>query len=134
MRRFLVALLVGAVVFGAVYGLAASLGVGSKSLGAGNASVSACQSGTLTVGYAVAYDSSLPGYKVGVVTVSGLDTTSATNCASKAFRITLTNSSNASLAEVTGTTPASGTTFTADFTSSGILASNVTGVHVSIAG
>jgi hypothetical protein len=134
MRRFAVALLVGAVVFGAVYGLAASLGVSSKSLGAGNASVSACQSGTLTASYAVTYDSSLPGYKVGVVTVSGLDTTSPTNCASKAFRITLTNASNTSLAEVTGTTPASGTTFTADFTSSGVLASSVTGVHVSIAG
>jgi uncharacterized membrane protein (UPF0136 family) len=134
MRRAAVAVLVGGVVFGAVYGLAASLGVSSKSLGAGNASVSACQSGTLTASYAVSYDSSLPGYKVGVVTVSGLDTTSPTNCASKAFRVTLTNSSNASLAEVTGTTPASGTTFTADFTSSGVLASSVTGVHVSIAG
>ena len=134
MRRAAVAVLVGGVVFGAVYGVAASLGVSSKSLGAGNASVSACQSGTLTASYAVSYDSSLPGYKVGVVTVSGLDTTSPTNCASKAFRVTLTNSSNASLAEVTGTTPASGTTFTADFTSSGVLASSVTGVHVSIAG
>ena len=134
MRRAAVAVLVGGVVFGAVYGVAASLGVSSKSLGAGNASVSACQTGTLTASYAVSYDSSLPGYKVGVVTVSGLDTTSPTNCASKAFRVTLTNSSNASLAEVTGTTPASGTTFTADFTSSGVLASSVTGVHVSIAG
>src|ERR671937_3120056 len=134
MRRVSVAVLVAGVVFGAVYGLAASLGVSSKSLGAGNSAVAACQAGTLTASYAVSYDSTLPGYKVGVVTVTGLDTTSPTNCASKAFRITLTNSSNASLGEVTGTTPASGTSFTADFTSSGVLASSVTGVHVSIAG
>jgi uncharacterized membrane protein (UPF0136 family) len=134
MRRAVVAVLVAGVVFGAVYGLAASLGVSSKSLGAGNASVSACQSATLTASYAVSYDSSLPGYKVGVVTVAGLDTTSPTNCASKSFRVTLTNSSNTSLAEVTGSTPASGTSFTADFTSSGVPASNVSGVHVAISG
>jgi|SRR5438105_8293768 len=134
MRRIAVALLVAGVVFGAVYGLAASLGVSSRSLGAGNSAVAACQGATLTASYAVSYDSTLPGYKVGVVTVNGLDTTSATNCASKSFRITLTNSSNTSLAEVTGTTPASGTSFTADFSSSGVLASNVTGVHLVIAG
>ena len=134
MRRAAVALLVGALVFGAVYGLAASLGVSSKSLGAGNAAVAACQSGTLTANYAVAYDSTLPGYKVGVVTVTGLDTTSATNCASKSFRITLTNVSNTSLAEVTGTTPASGTSFTADFTSSNVPAASVANIHLVIAG
>ena len=134
MRRVVVAVLVGAVVFVTVYGFAASLGVSSKSLGAGNSAVAACQAGTLTASYAVSYDSTLPGYKVGVATVTGLDTTSPTNCASKAFRITLTNSSNTSLAEVTGTTPASGTSFTADFSSSGVLASNVTGVHLVIAG
>src|ERR671930_2715201 len=134
MRSVVIAVLVGAVVFVTVYGLAASLGVSSKSLGAGNSAVAACQSGTLTASYAVTYDSTIPGYKVGVVTVTGLDTTSATNCASKSFRITLTNSSNTSLAEVTGTTPASGTSFTADFSSSNVPATNVTGVHVAIAG
>jgi hypothetical protein len=134
MRRVVVAVLVAGVVFGAVYGLAASLGVSTKSLGAGNSAVAACQSGTLTASYAVSYDSTIPGYKVGVATVSGLDTTSANNCASKSFRITLTNAANASLAEVTGTTPASGSSFTADFSSSGVPASNVTGIHLVIAG
>jgi hypothetical protein len=135
-KRIALALLIGAIVFGAVYGLAASLGVSSKALGAGNSSVVACQSTTLTAGYAVLYDSSIPGYKVGVLTVTGLDTTSGTNCASKAFRITLTGpgASNASLGEVTGTTPASGTSFTADFTSLGVSAASVTGVHITISG
>ncbi len=69
-----------------------------------------------------------------MTTVNGLDTASATNCASKAYRITLTGASDASLAEITGTTPASGTSFTADFSSSNVKAADVTGVHVVISG
>jgi uncharacterized membrane protein (UPF0136 family) len=133
-RRFVFAVLIGGTIFGAVYGLAASLGVNGQTLGAGNASVAACQSGTLTAGYATTYDSTIPGYKVGVVTVTGLDTTSATNCASKSFKVTLTGSSSSSLAQVTGTTPGSGTSFTADFTSSNVSAASVLGVHIVITG
>src|SRR2546423_14406041 len=106
LKRPLVALLVGVVIFSAIYGLAASLGVSSSSLGAGNSSVAACQGGTLTPSYATSYDSTIPGYKVGVVTVSGL----ASTCYSKSFRVTLANSANTSLGEVTGTTPSSGAT------------------------
>lgn len=134
MKRLIVALLVGGAVFGGIYGLAASLGVSSGALGSGNASVAACQSGTLTSSYATSYDATVPGYKVGVVTINGLDTTSAPNCASKSFKITLTGSGNSSLAEVTGTTPASGTSFTADFSSSNVQAANVAGVQVVITG
>jgi uncharacterized membrane protein (UPF0136 family) len=130
LRRAAVALLVGGAIFGAIYGVAASLGVSSSTLGAGNSSVAACQSATLTPGYATAYDSTIPGYKVGVVTVGGL----ASTCYSKSFRITLVNSSNTSLGEVTGTTPSSGTSFTADFTSSNVSAASVTGVHVLLTG
>lgn len=133
MKRFVVALFAGGTIFGGVYGLAASVGVSSETLGAGTAAGSACQSTTLTPSYATAYDASLPGYKVGVVTVNGLDTT-AGKCASKSFKVTLVNSSNATLGEATGSTPASGTSFTADFTSGGLLASNVSGVHVLITG
>jgi len=136
MRRTASAIVIGAVVFSAVYALAASLGVSSQTLGAGNSSVSACQSGTLTATYATAYDAAIPGYKVGVVTVTGLDTVSGTNCANKAFKVTLTGpgASNASLAQITGTTPGSGTSFTADFTSSSVPAASATGVHVVITG
>jgi hypothetical protein len=136
MKRLAVALLVGGTVFATLYGFAASLGVGSKTLGAGTSAVAACQGGTLTASYATAYDSTIPAYKVGVVTVNGLDTTSATNCASKAFKVTLTGpgASNTSLGEVTGTTPASGTSFTADFTSSNVSAASVTGIHIVISG
>jgi hypothetical protein len=134
MKRVMVALFVGGIVFAGIYGLAASLGVSSRALGAGNSAVAACQAGTLTVQYAATYDSTIPGYKVGVVTTTGLDTVSATNCASKAFKLTLTGAANASLAEISGTTPASGTSFTADFTSSSVAVTNVTGVHLTITG
>jgi len=134
MRKMIVALLVGATVSAGVYAAAASLTVSSGSLGAGNSAVAACQSGTLTAQYATSYASALPGYKVGVVTVNGLDTVSGTNCASKAYKITLTGTGNASLAEITGTTPASGTNFTADFSASNIKAADILGVHVVISG
>jgi hypothetical protein len=97
MKRFAIALLLAGAVFATTYGLAASLGVSTKTLGSGNSSVAACQSGTLTASYATSYDSTIPGYKVGVVTVGGL--TSA--CYSMAYRVSLINSSNASLGEVT---------------------------------
>jgi hypothetical protein len=135
MKRLLVAVLMGTVVFGAVYGFAASLSVGSSSLGAGTSAVAACQSGTLTASYAVTYDPSIPAYKVGIVTVSGLDTSSG-HCGSKSYKVTLTGpgASNASLAETTGTTPSSGTTFSPDFTTSNVNAASVTGIHVVISG
>jgi hypothetical protein len=132
-KRIAVAIASGTVIFGGVYGFAASLGVSSGTIGAGNSAVASCQSTTLTPAYASSYSSTLPGYTVGVVTVNGLDTT-AGKCASKSFRISLVNSSNTSLGEVTGTTPASGTSFTADFTSSNVSAANVTGVHVLVTG
>jgi hypothetical protein len=89
----------------------------------------------LTASYAVTYDPSIPAYKVGIVTVSGLDTSSG-HCGSKSYKVTLTGpgASNASLAETTGTTPSSGTTFSPDFTTSNVNAASVTGIHLVISG
>jgi hypothetical protein len=130
MKRLVLAAVTAVVVFGGVYGLAASLNVSTQTLGSGNSVVAACQSGTLTVSYATSYDSTIPGHEVGIVTVSGLQA----GCYSKSFKVTLTNASNASLGEVPGTTPGSGTSFTADLSASNIPAANVTGVHVTISG
>jgi len=134
MKRFAVALIVAGVVFSGIYGLAASLGVSSQSLGAGNSVVAACQATTLTATYNTAYDSAVPGYKVSTVTVNGLDTTSGTNCASKAYKVTLIGTSNTSLGEATGNTPASGTSFTSATFSPTVSAASVLGVHVVITG
>jgi len=135
LKRAGLALGLAGTIFGGVYGLASSLGVSTQTLGAGNTAVAACQATTLTATYATAYDSTIPGYAMTTITVNGLDTTSATNCASKAYKVSLTGSANSQLAETTGTTPASGTSFTtASIAASKVLAASVTGIHVTITG
>src|SRR3954470_9430867 len=90
-KKTLFALVLALTIFGAVYGFAATLNVGTNQLSAGNASVASCQaSGTPTGTYAVAYDSTLGAYKVSTVTVTSLDT----NCASKTVSVTLTGAAN----------------------------------------
>jgi len=126
-KRVALALVVGGVVFGGVYGLAASLNLTSDSLGAASQSVAACQSGTLNAQYTSSYSSTVPGYTVGTVTVTGL----TSSCYSMPYRITLGGSGNSSLGEATGTTPASGASFAATF-SPAVNAASVTGVDLVI--
>lgn len=129
MKRILAAITVAVITFSGVYGLAASLDLTSDSLGADTASVAACQSATLNATYATTYSASTPGYTLGTVTVTGL----AATCYGKAFRVTLYGAANASLGEVTGTTPSSGSTFGATF-SPAVDAGLVTGVALVISG
>ena len=117
-------------IFGAVYGFAATLNVGANALSAGNASVASCQaSGTPTGTYTVGYDSTLGGYKVSGVTVTGLDA----GCATKAVSVTLTGAANANLASLAGTVPAGGGSL-ALTPGSTVSAASVTGVSVAING
>lgn len=127
-KRYLFATLAAGVVFAAAYGFAAALNLTTTTLGAKTAAVAACQSGTLSVAYTPAYASGIPGYDPGTVTVSGLTST----CYSMPYRITVSNGSGTSLAEVTGTTPSSGTSFTASFSSAD--ASQVANISLVISG
>lgn len=129
MKRILTAIVAGLITFSGVYGLAASLNLTSDSLGAGTATVAACQAGALNATYATAYSASAPGYTLGTVTVTGL----ATTCWSKAYKITLSGAGNTSLGEATGTTPAVGVSFPATF-SPAVSAASVTGISVVISG
>jgi hypothetical protein len=134
MKRALVAVLIGAAIFAGVYGFAATLGVNSDSLGAGSSAVAACQTGAVSVSYTSSYNAAAPaGYRATTVTVGNLDTTAGA-CGGKAIRVTLTGpgASNASLGEQTGTVPSSGSSMSLAF--AGVNASDVTGVHVVIAG
>lgn len=63
------------------------------------------------------------------MTVNGL----AVTCYSKPYRITLSGAGGASLGEVTGTTPAIGTSFSATF-SPAVSAASVTGISLVISG
>lgn len=127
-KKLVVALAGGATVFGGVYGLAASLGLTSDSLGAGQSVVAACQATAMNATYTSTYSASVPGYTVTTVTLTGLTST----CYSKAYKVTLSGAAGASLGEATGTTPASGTTVAATF--SNVNAALVTGVAAIISG
>jgi fibronectin-binding autotransporter adhesin len=129
-KKTLFALMLALTIFGAVYGFAATLNVGTNQLSAGNASVASCQaSGTPTGTYSVAYDSTITSYKVSGVTVTGLDT----NCANRAISVTLTGSTGTGLGTITGTVPVGGGSL-ALTPGSVIDAKNVTGVSVAISG
>ena len=129
MKRALIIAIAGVLTFGAVYGFAASLNLTTDSLGAADTTVAACQAGALTATYTSSYSSTVPGYAVGTVTVTGL----ASTCYAKAYKITLSGSGNTSLGETTGTTPSSGTSFAATF-SPAVNAATVTGISVVITG
>src|SRR3990172_5831415 len=111
MKRVIGILAAGVLTFGTVYGFAASLNLNTDTLGAAQSVVADCQSGTLTATYTVTYSAAAPGYRVGTVTVDGLEA----GCYSKDYKITLADSGDSSLGEATGTTPASGTSFSATF-------------------
>ena len=127
-RRVVITAVVAATVFGGVYGLAASLGLTSDSLGAAQTVVAACQATSMNATYTPAYSSTVPGYTVSTVTITGLTST----CYSKAYRVTLSGAANASLGEATGTTPATGNSFAVTF--SAVSAASITGVAVVISG
>lgn len=129
-KRVVVALVLALMIFGAVYGFAATLNVSSNDLSAGNATVASCQSsGPVTGTYTVAYDSTVPGYKVSGVTVTGIDAA----CGNKSVSVTLTGAGGSSLGTVTGTAPAAGGSL-ALAPGSVISAAAVTGLSVAING
>jgi hypothetical protein len=128
-RRLVAAVIAGVLTFSVVYGLAASLSLTSDSLGAATTTVAACQAATLNATYTSTYSATSPGYTVGTVTVTGL----AATCYSKPYKITLSGAASASLGESTGTTPASGTSFSAAFAPA-VSAASVTAVNLVISG
>jgi hypothetical protein len=129
-RRTLVALALVLTLAGTTQGFAATLGTGTSTLAAGNATVASCQaSGDPTGTYSVAYDPALGGYAVAAVTVTNLDT----SCAGKTISLTLTGTGGGSLGALSGTVPAGGGSL-ALTPGSTVAAAGVTGVSVAIAG
>jgi len=129
-KKTLFATVLALTIFGAVYGFAATLNVGTNQLSAGNATVASCQaSGTPTGTYTVAYDSTLSSYSVSGITVTGIDT----NCAGKTVSATLTGSGGTSLGSATGTAPVGGGSL-ALTPPAHLNAASVTGLSVAING
>ena len=130
-RRLGIALIVGATTFSIIYGVAASLGVSANTLGSGTSSVTACDTDGVATSYATAYDSTVAGYEVTTVSVTGIATP---GCDAKSMKVTLVGAADASLAEQTVIlgTPAANETF--NFASSNVLAASVLKVAVVISG
>jgi hypothetical protein len=128
MKRIVGVIVAGVIAFSGVYALAASLTVSSSSLGAGTATVAACQSATLNATYTPLTYTAGTGYTAATVTVNNLQS----RCYSVPYRVTLYGTGGTSLGEATGTTPATGSTFAAAFTA--VSASSVTGVAVVLGG
>jgi hypothetical protein len=127
-RRTILAVVLALTIFGAVYGFAATLSVGTNTLSAGNASVASCETASATGTYTVAYDSTLPGYKVATVNVTGIDAA----CNGKAIAVTLTGTGSTNLGTtLTGTIAGTSITLTPG---TSVNASLVQGVSVAING
>ncbi|MDQ4065085.1 MAG: hypothetical protein M3161_03465 [Actinomycetota bacterium] len=124
-KRLFLGLVIGVAVFAASFGMAASLGgINTNTLGADDAIVAACDTtGGITATYTTIFSS---GYKVDKVTLGSLDAA----CLNKPFKVTLTGGT---AQEVTGTLPASGTSYDVEFPDTK-LAEEVTGIHVVISG
>ena len=129
-KRLLIAAAVGTAVFAGAYAMAASLSVSSTRLGSGNAVVTSCDTDGVASTYTVSYSATgTAGYKIDTTEISGV----APACNGGSMKITLTGASNASLAERTQAVSAA-SNYSVNFAPAGILASDVTGVHVTIAG
>ena len=126
MKRLVVALMVGGVLFAGAVGLAASLDVQPANLGAGGADVVSCDD-EVQVWWNWEWSNSAQGYVIQHANVGGINDA----CNGKAITVTLTKNGNW-LAQNSGTVSAGA--FSADFTPVGPLASDVTDVHVLIDG
>ena len=130
MKKFLLPLGAGVVVFGAATAFAATLTVNGTSLGAGNATVTSCNTAA-AVSYGTTPTANTKTYDVSTATVTTSGT--GTGCANMAFRVTLLAADGTALGEKTGTLDSSGAG-AVDFTSSTIAASDVSGVAVVVTG
>jgi hypothetical protein len=125
-KKFLLPIGAGVVVFGVVTAFAASLNVTTKSLGAGNAVVSSCQTNAL-----VTYSSTGSKVNSATVTVSGL---TGTPCDGLAYQVTLTGNGSLATTPVTEGGNITGSAGTADFSGDSVNPHDVTGVAVVITG
>jgi hypothetical protein len=125
--KFVIAAVVASIVFAGVYGFAASLGLGSSGLSAGNATVATCGTG-MQAAYTTTYNAGLADYSVSQINLSSIPA----GCLTKSYKIQLTGASGVTEGpELTGSLPASGTTFNIN-TGATIDASLVTGISVVI--
>ncbi|HUG48291.1 MAG TPA: hypothetical protein VMP67_07735 [Candidatus Limnocylindria bacterium] len=131
-ERITISAIVAIAVFSIIYAVAASLNVSAGTLGAGSSDVTSCDSDGVATTFATTFSSSLGGYKVTTVSVTGVDTPA---CDGRTLKVTLFDAADQALGEQTVTlgTPAADPT-NLDFNSDDVLASDVHKVAVVISG
>ena len=127
--RWLAGLTVATIVFGVAFAAAASLGVTSDGLSAGQDVVVSCDTNGVATSYTTAYDTGANAYLVTTVTVSGVNNA----CDGIAYALSLEGPSGTAN-EFTGTISLSGNSFDVDVSGAGIKASDVENVAIAIAG
>jgi hypothetical protein len=134
LKRTAVALVASLTVFVGVTASAATLGgIRTDDLGANSNTVAAQLSSGVSVQFTTAYDASVGYYKVTQVTATPLNNTQAFG-AGAAIRLTLKGTSNASLAELTGTGTATAGAAVILAVSGIVAASDVQGVSLVVNG
>ncbi len=128
MKRNVIAAIVAVLVFGGTFAFAASLGgVTTGSIGDSAVVVASCDTDGVTTAFSgPAWDSTGKRYGVSSLSVTGINVA----CNTDAIKVTLTDSTGASLGEGTGTVAAGAATV--NFASP-VQASAVTGIEVVIA-
>ena len=112
--------------FGAVTAFAAGFTVTSNTVVSGNAAVSACNA-SAAVTYTTAWDATVPGYVVATAPVA-----TGAGCGTMAYKVTLTGTGGASLAEQTGSLVAGSAS--PNFAAAKVPAANIVGISVTITG
>jgi len=103
-KRTILALLVGLVVFGSLYAMAASLGgITSDSVGADSAVVASCDTDGVTSAYVTAWDATDKRYEITSVTVGGV----ADTCDGRTLSVNLTDPTGAQIGSGTFVIPTS---------------------------
>lgn len=101
MKRTLIALVAGLVVFGGVIASASSLGgVSSRALGSGASVVASCDTDGVALAYTTAFDGATGTYRVSAVTVSGI----AAACSGQQIEVGLRNTAGTASVSTTRTT------------------------------
>jgi len=129
-QRVTLSIAAGLVVFAGVFAMASSMGVTSTGqVGAGSASVSACDGDGVSTSYTTAWDTTDKRFEISSVTVTGI----ANACDSLPIAVSLTDGSDVQLGSGSDTVPsdAGATSHTVSLASPGP-ATTTTKIHVVI--
>lgn len=130
MRKLTIKTLAGLTAFGAVMAMATTLGgLTPDTLGAQNAPVVACDADGVATSYTSDWDATDERYEVATVNVNGI----ADTCDGLTVKVTVTDSTGASLSEGTLLIPTNATVDHPVALAAGVSTEAVTNVHVTIA-